>query len=175
MNTFIDNDNLFLDEETLKSILPSTRNITDTQTIYYSISMSQKRIKTLIGTPMYLDILSKWTNHIVSGGTLSTCDDELIHYYIQPILAFSSYKRLINHLSFKLKEGGLRYSIDTTTELADVSDRELIMRDITGDIDVFIKDMKQYIYDNKNCFPLYKGDFSGICVENKVSLNIGKV
>lgn len=176
MDTFLDNEKLLLDEETLKSILPSTRNITDTQSMYYAITMSQKRLKSLVGIDQFELILEAWTEYIDSGTTLSDCYSSIIHNYFQPILAFSTYKRLINHLSFKLKEGGLRYSLDQTTELADVSDREIIQREITSDIDIIIKEMRQYIYENRGCFPKYNQGFDGICDYKKnVPLNIGKI
>jgi len=156
MNNFIDDKKLLVDEETFKSMVPSTRNITDTQTIYYVISMSQKQtIKSILGKPLYDDIVDKYTDYIDNGISLSECYEHLISNYLQPILSFSSYKRLINHLSFKLKEGGLRYSLDQTTELADLSDRSMVMTEINNDINVFISDMKEYIKENKGCFPLY--------------------
>jgi len=53
-------------------------------------------------------------------------------------------------------------------------DRNIIIRDINNDIDIFIIDMKKYIYDNRTCFPLYEQGFDGVCDTN-VSFGIGKV
>ena len=157
MNCFINDKILLIDEDTFKSMVPSARNITDTQTLYYIITMSQNQsIKGLLGKDFYDDLIEKYDEYINSGGTLTDCYDELIHNYLQPILSFSVYKRLINHLSFKLKEGGLRYSIDQTTELADINDRSSIISEINNDINVIISDMNDYIYDNRDCFPLFK-------------------
>lgn len=175
MNTFINNDRLLIDEDVFKSMVPSSRNISDTQTIYYCISMSQNQtIKSILGKDLYEDIIDQYTDYVDSGVTMSDKYDELISNYLQPILSFSAYKRLINHLSFKLKEGGLRYSIDQTTELAQLDDRSVIFNEITNDINNFIKDMKIFIYDNQSYFPLYDQGFTGV-VGNVKNLTIGKI
>lgn len=175
MNTFINEDKLFLTEELFKSMVSSSRNVTDTQSIFYSIALSQKKtIKDILGLLLYNDILLSYTNYVDSGTTIETHYDYLIHNYVQPILAFSTYKRLILNLSFKLKESGLRSSINQVDELVQYQDRNVIMSEITDDIDVFIKDMKKYIYDNRTYFPLYEGSFTNVNSE-KVELNIGKI
>ena len=94
--------------------------------------------------------------------------------FLKPILSFATYKRLIDNLSFKLKESGLRAIGNSDSFLAEGNDRGLIKQEITADINMFIHDMKKYIYDNQSCFPLYDQGFDG--VENKtVSLMFGKV
>jgi hypothetical protein len=172
---FINNEKLFLTEEEFKSMVPSSRNVTDTQSIYYSIALSQRQtIKGMLGDDLYEDINSKYTLYIDSGTSMSDCYTYLVENFIKPILSFSTYKRLITTLSFKLKEGGLRYNVDQTSELAMSEDRNIIIRDINNDIDLFIIDMKKYIYDNRSCFPLYNKGFDGV-VDNQVSFGIGKI
>lgn len=173
MNNFINDKKLLIDEETFKSMVPSSRNITDTQTIYYVISMAQTQtIKSILGKDQYDDIITEYTNYVDSGETMSECYDYLIHNFLQPILSFTAYKRLINHLSFQLKTGGLRYSLDQTTELAGVEDRSMIMNEINNDVNVLIGDMKEYIKDNKTCFPLY---YTKNCNVETTTYTIGKL
>ena len=86
MNTFINNEKLFIDEETFKSMVPSSRNVTDTQTIYYSISLSQQQIiKETLGRNLYEDILSKYTSYIDSGVTMEEHYLYLIDNFINRI------------------------------------------------------------------------------------------
>jgi hypothetical protein len=175
MTTFINSDKLFLDETSFKSMVPSSRNITDTQTIYYCIALSQKQsIKNLLGDDLYADMVTKYTLYVDSGTSMETHYSYLMENYLKPILSFSTYKRLINNLSFKLKEGGLRYSVEQTSELALPQDRGTIIQEITADIDTFIKDMKKYIYDNRVYFPLYDQGFEGV-VNPETNFSIGKV
>lgn len=174
MNTFINKDKLFITEEVFKSMIPSSRNVTDTQTIYYSISLSQQNtIKEILGRDLYEDILDKYTQYIDSGVTMEEHYSFLVDNYIKPILAFATYKRLISSLSFKLKEGGLRYTVNGNDELAQYQDRNSIIGEITNDINLFIADMKYYISDNIQYFGLYNQGFNNI--NGNKSLNIGKI
>jgi len=175
MNTFINEDKLFIDEETFKAMVPSSRNVSDTQSIYYAIALSQRNtIRDILGDDLYEDIVSDYTAYVNSGTSMSSCYTNLMNNYLKPILSFATYKRLINNLSFKLKEGGLRAVEDTTSYLADGNDRAIIKSEITSDINMFIRDMKKYIYDNQSRFPLYDQGFDGVN-EKKVNLMIGKV
>lgn len=175
MATFINKDKLFLDENTFKAMVPSSRNITDTQTIYYCIALSQTQgLKEIMGRDFYDDMVSKYTSYIDSGVTMETHYYYLYENYLLPILSFSTYKRLIANLSFRMKEDGLRSSISNNSELATSQDRGYIIGEITTDIDNFIQDMKHYIYDNRSYFPLYKGKVEGDD-RNEVNINIGKV
>lgn len=174
MNNFINDDKLFLDEESFKAMTPQMRNVSDTQSIYNALALSQKKtIKDILGDDLYVDILNSYTSYVDSGVTIETHYNYLIHNFVQPILAFSTYKRLILTLSFKLKQGGLRYTVEEGSELAQYQDRNTIMAEITDDIDVFVRDMKKYIYDNRTYFPLYEEGFVGM--NEKTQLNIGKV
>lgn len=175
MTTFINKDKLFLDEESFKSMVPSSRNVSDTQTIYYSIALSQtQQVKEIMGRDFYYDMVNSYTDFIDSGITMGIHYEYLMDNFLKPILAFTTYKRLINNLSFKLKEGGLRSNIETNTELAQPQDRGYIISEITRDIDTFIADMKHYIYDNRIYFPLYKGQLENDN-RNDVNFGIGKV
>ena len=175
MNTFINNDKLFITEEVFKSMVPSSRGTSDTQTIYYSIALSQQQtIKEIFGRDLYEYVLNQYTLYVDSGITMEEHYSTLMDNYLKPILAFSTYKRLINNLSFKLKEGGLRYTIDQTTELAQYQDRQYIISEITNDINHFIGDMKHYILENVSYFPLYNQGFVG--AEKQIeNFGIGKV
>ena len=175
MNTFIDNEKLLITEDEFKSMTPSARNVSDTQSIYYCIVMSQKTvIKSIIGEDLYADVMNKYTEYIDSGVTMEVHYLYLVNNFLKPILAFATFKRLVNMLSFKLKEGGLRYTVDNNTELAQAEDRGLILNEMTNDINQLILDMKHYIYDNTGSFSLYDQGFKGV-EEQQVNLMIGKI
>ena len=165
---------LFLDETTLKAKVPSSRNVTDTQTIFYSIRQAQSTLKNVLGRDFYFDLVVKYEALVNSGVSFSACENELFYDYIQDIVALETYKRLIDHLSYKLRDGGLRASIDDNSELAQSQDRGMIQKNIIGDINGIIVDMKNYIYDNSGCFPLYNQGYEGIIPPSN-SLNIGKI
>ena len=176
MDTFINNNKLFISEEVFKSMIPSARNVSDTQTIYYSIAISQNNvIKDMMGRDFYDDMVSKYTLFVDSGTSMTTEYSYLMNNYLKPILAFSTYKRMINNMSFKLRDGGLRSSVDANSELAQYQDRQSIIQEITNDINQFINDMKHYIHDNAGAFPLYKMGFEGSQDGASNTLSIGKV
>lgn len=175
MNTFINKDKLFITEDVFKAMIPSSKNVTDTQTIYYSIALSQQNtIKEILGRDLYNDILDKYTLFVDSGNSMSEHYTFLMDNYLKPILAFSTYKRLISSLSFKLKEGGLRYNISNNDELAQYQDRSSIISEITNDINHFISDMKLYISENSGLFPLYNQGFIGAGNRTE-NFSIGKI
>lgn len=175
INTFINQDKLFIDEETLKAMTPSMRNVSDTETIYYAIALSQRNtIRDILGQDQYDDILADYTLFIDSGTIMSDCYTNLMNNFLKPILSFSTYKRLIDNLTFKLKEGGLRTVNDSSTYVAEGNDRAIIKQEITNDINMFIRDMKLYIYENQSCFPLYNKGFDGVG-EHQINTIIGKV
>lgn len=176
-NTFINNDKLMLDEITLKSMCPNIKNISDTQTIYYNISLSQNNnIKGILGHELYVDVLDQYTKYIDSGISFSnTHYSYIINNFLKPILAFTTYKRLVTGLSFKLKEGGLRSQVDDNSDLASYQDRNYVIGELNNDIAGFIKDLKLYIYDNRVYFPLYNQGFEHINEHSDVMYGIGKV
>lgn len=175
MEKKISNNILFIDEEELKSMVPSTRNLGDTQTIYYATTLSQiNNIKNVMGRDFYEDMVSKYTDYVDNGIDMEEHYDFLMDYHIKPILALYVYKRLILHTSFKLKEGGLRTSISADSELVTPSERGEVTGQITNDINDLIENMKYYIYDNSSYFPLFEGDYGDIYNE-EVNLMIGKV
>jgi hypothetical protein len=175
MTTFINKDKLFLDENTFKSMVPSSRNVSDTQTIYYNIALSQTQtLKTIMGRDFYDDMVVQYTLYADSGVSMEEHYSYLFENFLLPILSFSTYKRLISSLSYRLKEDGLRAALTSSSELASPEDRGFIISEITNDINNFIADMKHYIFDNRSYFPLYKGHLDGDD-KNPVSFGIGKV
>lgn len=160
-------EKLFINEEELKSMIPTSRNVSDTQTIFYSIKFSQIReLRPHIGERTFDDLLEKY---YTTGYTMTPCELDLVDM-MKEVLSLMTYKRLINHLSFKLRDGGLRYSISGSDELAPTDDRQMILREITKDVDVLLGQINIYIKENKDCFPLHS-----FCRVGEVKLNIGKL
>jgi len=94
--------------------------------------------------------------------------------YLKVILSLMSYKRLITTLSYKLRDGGLRTTLDANSDLTTSGEMGSMKQEITADIDGFIVDMKTYISENVSCFPLYTNGFAGVGSDS-VNLSIGKV
>lgn len=175
MTNFINSDKLLIDEVTFKSMTPSSMNVTDTQSIFYSIAMSQKStIKHLLGDDLYADLIRQYTLYVDSGVSMESHYFYITENYLKPILSFATYKRLISQMSFKLKDGGYRFVTDMNSELASSDDRNTARSELTNDIDTFIKDCKKYIYDNKAYFPLYDKGFQNVN-SNTNTLTIGSV
>lgn len=175
INTFINSDKLFIDPETFYAMVPSARKVSDTQSMYYSIAMCQKKtIRDILGQDLYDDILAKYTLYVDSGTSMSTEYTYLMNNYLKPILSIDTYRRLIDVLSNKLGDAGLRTVQETTTFPSEGNDKYIIKKELMDDINTFIKDMKKYIYDNQSSFTLYDQGFDGVN-QKRVSLMIGKV
>ena len=127
-----------------------------------NINISDKEInnasilvqETLLADTLTLDYYYSFTG-TTTGITYNSIDQYIYDTYIVYIVSYGVWKHLIYTLSYQLYPDGLRKRTSDQSDYVDKDDIDLLKSYIDNFINSKRKELRNYITDNSNMFPLY--------------------
>jgi hypothetical protein len=137
----------FVTETYLKNNTPITNNVDVTDVMPYVATQARLRIKSILGSYFYDDILTKY-----NAQTLDANETTLVEY-IQPVIAWYSAEDAVFGLSYQLKNKGVQQQFGDYSNAVSKDEIAFNMDHYNQKAEIFEKDLIAWLLDNKTLFP----------------------
>lgn len=151
---------LLISEQTVKDLLPISENIKISTALRQKIQDAQVQyIKPLICKDLYDElILQKSTNTL-------TPNNLLLLDQIQPALAYYSLFLFLPWSWARVREQGVVNQNGDTAQTISLTDLNFLRNDAKASADNFALILENFLYENKNIYPLYNCKCGGCASE----------
>lgn len=148
-------DTLLIDDDYLKTYSPLGKSI-DVNEIYPFVSNAQDvYIQDLLGTPLYLDILTKTSNYVSgSGATFSSYEWALVDICSKSLVYWTTYMAL-PHLYLRIRNAGVVKQSSENTQNSDLSEMKYLREEMKNLGEFWNTRAGNYICANSIHFTLY--------------------
>lgn len=144
------NNILFISEETLKTQSLINMNV-DNKLLTSPIKLSQvKYILPVLGTALYEEIQTQ-----ISANTVTSLNQTLLNYYIQPALIYYSAGEALPFIHLQFRNGGVNKLIGETIQPADIKEINMLVSSLMDSAQYHAQRMIGYLKQNKASYPLY--------------------
>lgn len=106
---------LLISENKLKNFTDIDSNCSSSVLLPFVSVIQQTTLEYIIGGRMYRELLSQ-----VSGGTLTPINNNLLQYFIQPMLIWHSYREALPSIFMKLKANGIQSGTPNTVTMKEM-------------------------------------------------------
>ena len=144
------NNYMFIDEQGVKLIIPSIKNIDSAYFQPLILDSQLTKIKPLVGEMWYNELITQ-----AQSNTLTVANKIIMDDYITRILAYRVYCDLIVEVSYQLENGGLRVKTSANSDAADIEAIEKKRRYWESKITSLETEMSIYICNHSNDYPIY--------------------
>lgn len=143
-------DNYLLDADDYKRMSLVNENVEDS-IVKVTIQRVQRNIlQTVITTPLYNRLLQG-----VEDNDLNTDEVLLLEDYIQPYLACECDRKMINNVTYQIRNKAVGKGIDPNLNVVSESENLRLDNSIRQDADASKKLLLDYLNDNSDLFPEY--------------------
>ena len=136
----------FVTENYLKTNTPITNNVDVTDIMPYVQTQARLRIKSILGSYFYDDILTKY-----NAQTLNADETTLVEY-IQPVIAWYSAEDAVFGLTYQLKNKGVQQQFGDYSNAIGKDEVAFNMDHYHQKAAIFEKDLIAWLLDNKALF-----------------------
>lgn len=141
---------LLISEQTVKDLLPISENIKINTALRQKIWDAQVQyIKPLICKDLYDELITQKQTNTLTPNNLLLLDQ------IQPALAYYSLFLFLPQSWARVREQGVVNQNGDTAQTISLSDLNFLRNDAKASADNFALILENYLYENKNIYPLY--------------------
>lgn len=150
---------------TIFEITSISDNIDEASIQGFLTNAQVRYIETACGTAMYEDML----NVVSTGGTSY---DSFFQSYLYPALAFLTLSDYLPFAHYKIQKKGITKSGSDNSSPVEIAELSIILKRTEATGTFYLNRMIEYLDDNKELFPLYRGNTTGTLSVKKQASSI---
>ena len=150
---------------TIFEITSVSDNIDEAAITGFLANAQLRYIETAVGTAMYQDMIAE----VISGGTTYNDFNEA---YLYPALAYLTVSDYLPFAHYKIQKKGITKSGSDNSTPVEIDELSIILKRTEATANFYLNRMIAYLDDNKDSYPLYRGNTCDTDYKKKNSSSI---